>query len=256
MRSLLRTVLLLSTTLLALPLGATAFGQDKPTIKMLMIGYPDADNVDAVSGATVPGVQHLQDAFNAANPTINLEIISIPWGEGATSYSAKTEAMITANEACIYDMPAAPRLWPPRHAGQPRRHDRRRQGLQERLGRPAGGRALLGAGQSQEPVLHPVQHRRARHPLGRQAVRGLGRRAAEQAADARRDRGEGAEADGHQSQDRGAELRLLVPGQVRRVAVHGHRPRHGRRLGQRRREGPAHGELGHAGISRGARNGW
>lgn len=109
MRSLLKNVLLLSTTaLLALPLGAVALGQDKPTIKMLMIGYPDADNVDPVSGATVPGIQHLQDAFNAANPTINLQIISIPWGEGATSYSAKTEAMITANEACIYDMPAAP----------------------------------------------------------------------------------------------------------------------------------------------------
>jgi ABC-type glycerol-3-phosphate transport system substrate-binding protein len=109
MRSLLGTVLLLSTTaLVALPLGTGALAQDRPTVKMLMIGYPDADSVDAVTGATVPGIPRLQEAFSAANPDINLEIISIPWGEGATSYSAKTEAMITANEACIYDMPAAP----------------------------------------------------------------------------------------------------------------------------------------------------
>jgi multiple sugar transport system substrate-binding protein len=109
MRSLLRNLLLLSTSaLIALPLVGAAVAQDKPTVKMLMIGYPDADNIDPVTGANVPGINRLQDAFNAANPTINLEIISIPWGEGATSYSAKTEAMITANEACIYDMPAAP----------------------------------------------------------------------------------------------------------------------------------------------------
>ncbi len=109
MRSLLRNVLLLSTTaLIVLPFAAPAVAQDKPTVKLLMIGYPDADSMDAVTGNTVPGIQHLQDAFNAANPTIDLQITSIPWGEGSTSYSAKTEAMITANEACLYDMPAAP----------------------------------------------------------------------------------------------------------------------------------------------------
>lgn len=108
MRSLLRNVLLLSTAILALPLATGALAQDKAVVKMLMVGYPDADSVDPVTGATVPGLPHLKEAFSAANPTIDLQIISIPWGEGATSYSAKTEAMITANEACIYDMPAAP----------------------------------------------------------------------------------------------------------------------------------------------------
>lgn len=108
MRSLLRNVLLLTTALIALPLAAPVLAQDKPTIKVLMIGYPDADNTDAVTGATVPGINHLQDAFNAANPDISLEIISIPWGEGATAYSAKTEAMMLGNEACLYEMPAAP----------------------------------------------------------------------------------------------------------------------------------------------------
>ena len=109
MRTLLSTALLLTTTaMLALPVAAPAFAQDKAVVKLLMVGYPDSDSVDATTGNTVPGIQHLQDAFATANPTIDLQIISIPWGEGATSYSAKTEAMITANEACLYDMPAAP----------------------------------------------------------------------------------------------------------------------------------------------------
>lgn len=109
MRTLLSTALLLTTTaFLSLPATAPALAQDKAVVKLLMVGYPDEDSIDPVTGNTVPGLQHLRDAFSAANPTIDLQIISIPWGEGATSYSAKTEAMITANEACLYDMPAAP----------------------------------------------------------------------------------------------------------------------------------------------------
>ncbi len=65
MRSLLRNVLLLTTTaFIALPFAAPAVAQDKPTVKLLMVGYPDADSMDAVTGNTVPGIQHLQDAFN------------------------------------------------------------------------------------------------------------------------------------------------------------------------------------------------
>lgn len=109
MRTLLSTALLLTTTaFLSLAATAPALAQDKAVVKLLMVGYPDEDSIDPVTGNTVPGLQHLRDAFSAANPTIDLQIISIPWGEGATSYSAKTEAMITANEACLYDMPAAP----------------------------------------------------------------------------------------------------------------------------------------------------
>lgn len=109
MRALLRNILLLTTTaLVAMPIAATVSAQDNATVKVLMIGYPDADSMDPVTGAAVPGIGNLKAAFEAANPEITLEIISIPWGSGSTAYSAKTEAMIQANEACLYEMPAAP----------------------------------------------------------------------------------------------------------------------------------------------------
>jgi multiple sugar transport system substrate-binding protein len=108
MRSLLRNVLLLTTTaLLAVaPVGQLA-AADNPEVKVLMIGYPDQDSVDPVTGAPIPGIDNLKAAFAAAHPEINLNIISIPWGSGATAYGAKTEAMVQANEACLYEMPAA-----------------------------------------------------------------------------------------------------------------------------------------------------
>jgi multiple sugar transport system substrate-binding protein len=108
MRSLLRNTLLLTTAVLILAPAAGAVAQDKANVKVLMIGYPDEDSIDPVSGATVPGLAKLETAFETANADIDLEIISIPWGEGATAYTAKTEAMIQANEACLYEMPGAP----------------------------------------------------------------------------------------------------------------------------------------------------
>ncbi len=108
MRTLLRNLLLLSTTLAGLPLAAPAVAQDKPVVKVLIIGYPDDDGTDPVTGAAIPGTGHLHDAFEKAHPDIDLQIINIPWGEGSTAYTAKTEAMIQGNEACLYEMPAAP----------------------------------------------------------------------------------------------------------------------------------------------------
>ncbi|MCC5577502.1 hypothetical protein IMZ11_17905 [Microtetraspora sp. AC03309] len=81
-------------------------------MKVLLIGYHDEDGIDAVTGAKTPGIQQLQAAFDKANPDITMEIISIPWGEGATGYAPKTEAMIKANEACLYEMPAGPAIGP------------------------------------------------------------------------------------------------------------------------------------------------
>jgi len=76
-------------------------------VKVMMIGYPDKDSTDPVTGAKVPGIGQLQSAFEKANPSINLQIINIPWGSGATSYSAKTDAMMKAGDACLYEMPGA-----------------------------------------------------------------------------------------------------------------------------------------------------
>src|SRR5690349_3263990 len=79
----------------------------KTTVKVMMIGYPDQDTTDPVTGTKVPGIGQLQQEFDAANPSIDLQIINIPWGSGATSYSAKTDAMLQAGDACLYEMPGA-----------------------------------------------------------------------------------------------------------------------------------------------------
>ena len=107
MRSLLRNVLLLTTAAVsAAALQGPALA-DNPVVRVLTIGYPDQDSADPTTGAPIPGINQLKDAFAKANPSITLDITNIPWGEGATGYAPKTEAMIKANQACLYEMPAA-----------------------------------------------------------------------------------------------------------------------------------------------------
>jgi multiple sugar transport system substrate-binding protein len=77
-------------------------------VKVLLIGYPDQDTIDAVTGAETPGIAKLEAAFESENPTIDLQIINIPWGSGSTGYGPRTEAMVQGQEACLYDMPGAP----------------------------------------------------------------------------------------------------------------------------------------------------
>src|SRR5215218_7421828 len=55
-------------------------------VKVLLIGKPDEDSIDPVSGASIPGVQQLEAMFEAQQPGIDLQIINIPWGSGATGY--------------------------------------------------------------------------------------------------------------------------------------------------------------------------
>jgi ABC-type glycerol-3-phosphate transport system substrate-binding protein len=88
--------------------AAEAAGEASGDVTVLLIGKPDEDGIDPVTGNPIPGIQKLKDQFAASHPNINLEIINIPWGSGATGYAPKTEAMITANEACVYLMPGAP----------------------------------------------------------------------------------------------------------------------------------------------------
>jgi ABC-type glycerol-3-phosphate transport system substrate-binding protein len=77
------------------------------TITYLTIGYPDKDQTDPVTGLKLPGIDKLKAAFKKANPDIDLKIINIPFGSGSTGYAAKTDAMIKANQACLYEMPGA-----------------------------------------------------------------------------------------------------------------------------------------------------
>ena len=108
MRSLLRTMLMLTTAIVVAATSAGGVAAAEGTVKVLTIGYADEDSMDPVTGNSIPGIGRLKEAFEAANPEINLEIINIPWGSGATAYSAKTQAMIAAGEACLYEMPGAP----------------------------------------------------------------------------------------------------------------------------------------------------
>ena len=104
------TALLLSTAILAvasIAATAPALAQGKAKVTLLTVGYNDKDTVDPATGATTPGVDKLEAAFEAANPNIDLVITNIPWGEGATGYAPKTEAMIKANQSCLYEMPGA-----------------------------------------------------------------------------------------------------------------------------------------------------
>lgn len=97
-------------SILAVPIGigSQPKGDDGDrSVTVVTIGYPDSDQMDAVTGETLPGIGSLEDAFEEANPDIDLEIVNIPWGDGASSYSAKTEAMLQADQACLYEMPGA-----------------------------------------------------------------------------------------------------------------------------------------------------
>lgn len=76
-------------------------------VKVLLIGRPDEDTLDPVTGKTQPGIKKLEAMFEAKFPTIDLQITNIPWGSGATGYGPKTETMIQAQEACVYLMPGA-----------------------------------------------------------------------------------------------------------------------------------------------------
>lgn len=104
------SLLLLSTTALTVSALSTALptaAADKTTVTLLTIGYPDKDTTDAATGAVKPGIDKLEAAFEAANPNIDLVITNIAWGEGATGYAPKTEAMVKANQSCLYEMPGA-----------------------------------------------------------------------------------------------------------------------------------------------------
>ena len=76
-------------------------------VKVLVIGKPDEDGIDPLTGNPIPGIQQLETMLEASHPTIDVQLINIPWGSGASSYTAKTESMIQAQEACIYHMPGA-----------------------------------------------------------------------------------------------------------------------------------------------------
>jgi ABC-type glycerol-3-phosphate transport system substrate-binding protein len=98
-----RETVVAEQTVVVQPTAAPVSGE----VKVLLIGKQDEDGIDPVTGKTLPGVKRLEEAFEAAHPTIDMQITNIPWGSGATGYGPKTEAMIQGQEACVYMMPGA-----------------------------------------------------------------------------------------------------------------------------------------------------
>ena len=92
----------------AAPGGSVATSAPGPSgeVTAVLLGWPDADGTDATTGEPVRGVGYLKATFEASHPSIKLNIVNIPYGSGATGYGPKTEAMVQANEACVYRMPA------------------------------------------------------------------------------------------------------------------------------------------------------
>lgn len=77
-------------------------GADGETLKVQLIGDFKMDaSTDPITGETVEGVQVLKEEFEKQNPGVNVEFIIMPW-EG---YAEKTQAMLTSNEADVYQMP-------------------------------------------------------------------------------------------------------------------------------------------------------
>src|ERR1700750_2709144 len=109
MRLSLRILLLSSAALAVATAGATIPSAAAGTaqVTLLTIGYPAKDTTDAKTGAISPGIDKLEAAFEKANPDIDLVVTNIPWGDGATGYTPKTEAMVQANQSCLYEMPGA-----------------------------------------------------------------------------------------------------------------------------------------------------
>lgn len=90
-------------TVIVQPTAGPASGE----VTVMLIGKPDEDGIDPVTGKPQPGIKKLEAMFEAANPSIDIKIINIPWGSGVTAYGPKTEAMVQGQEACVYMMPSA-----------------------------------------------------------------------------------------------------------------------------------------------------
>jgi ABC-type glycerol-3-phosphate transport system substrate-binding protein len=86
---------------------ASPANADAVTIKVQLIGdFMVEDTTDKISGKTVLGVHVLKEEFEKNNPGIKVEFIPMSWDD----YTQKTQAMITANECDVYQVPAIANL--------------------------------------------------------------------------------------------------------------------------------------------------
>ena len=257
MRSVFRIACLLSVAALIATAcnsgGEEKVAADAPVVKVLMIGYPDKDGLDPTTGNKVPGVGKLEEQFTAANSDVKLDIINIPWGAGATGYAPKTEAMIKTGEACLYEMPAAAD------------YGRRGQlvNLDTMIDKDPSFKNVWGGqlddarswGPDDPKSLWYIPNNTGERVIHWDAklFKDFGVEPLSESPTLEEIEEKAAEADRQQPGDRRGQLRLLVPGQVCGLAVHGDRPRARRQLGNLQPGRHPDRQLGHARIPRGAR---
>lgn len=72
------------------------------TLKVQLIGsFKMEDTTDPVSGQKIVGVHYLKEEFEKTHPGVNVEFILMGWD----SYTQKTQTMLTAGEADVYQVP-------------------------------------------------------------------------------------------------------------------------------------------------------
>lgn len=74
---------------------------DGQSIKVMLIGFDKESKTDPISGEKVEGVNVLKEEFEKRYPGAKVEFILMPW----KGYTEKTQAMLTSNEADVYQMP-------------------------------------------------------------------------------------------------------------------------------------------------------
>lgn len=89
----------------AQPAAKPAPAKATKPVRVLLVGYAMEDGQDALTKKNYLGLTKLAPKIKEQLPEAPIEFISIPWGTGATNYTAKTQAMLLANEADLYMAP-------------------------------------------------------------------------------------------------------------------------------------------------------
>ena len=79
-----------------------ANAEDKTVLKVQMIGgFKSEDFTDAISGEKLQGCHVLEEEFERLHPEIDLQFIFMGWDD----YQKKTQSMMIAGEADVYQAP-------------------------------------------------------------------------------------------------------------------------------------------------------
>lgn len=82
--------------------SASTTSNERTLVRVQMIGsFSMEDKTDSITGETIPGMHVIKEDFEAKHPDIELEFILMGWDD----YVKKTQAMIMADEADVFQLP-------------------------------------------------------------------------------------------------------------------------------------------------------